>query len=125
MTGSVYHSIAQVSLVLGLMVALIFALAWLAKKTQTFGLQGGKHLTLLQTLPLGQKEKVVLIKLNGTQILLGVTTHQVSTLWTSEPCAEETKENEQEISNKVSAVSFSDTLKNFLNKNKVSKDIAC
>jgi len=81
MSSSLFHTVAQVALVLMLTVGLILLLGWLAKRTQGFGLQGGKHFRILQSLPLGQKEKAVLIELDGNKILLGVTTTQVTHLW--------------------------------------------
>ena len=125
MTGSVAHSILQVGLVLVLMVGLIFALAWLAKKTQGFGLQGGKHITLLQTLPLGQKEKAVLIELNGTQLLLVVTANQVSTLWTAPVAQGKPDISNQDVSIQTQETSFSNTLKTLLSKNVLTRDAAC
>jgi len=127
MTGSVLHSIVQVGLVLVLMVGLIFSLAWLAKKTQAFGLQGGKHIALLQTVPLGQKEKAVLIELEGNRILLGVTANQVSTLWSAPIKRGAPIQSEEEIknNNETMTPNFSNTLKTLLNKKVLNKDEAC
>ena len=127
MTGYVLHSIVQVGLVLVLMVGLIFSLAWLAKKTQAFGLQGGKHITLLQTLPLGQKEKAVLIELEGNRILLGVTANQVSTLW-SAPVKQDAPlpaDDLIKINSEAKEEIFSNTLKTLLAKKVLNKDISC
>ena len=127
MTGSVLHSIVQVGLALALMVGLIFSLAWLAKKTRGFGLQGGKHITLLQTLPLGQKEKAVLIELEGNRILLGVTANQVSTLWSApvQPGTVPQAESAMPRQAATNPMLFSDTLKALLGKKIPGKDETC
>ena len=69
---------------LGMMVVLglIFLCAWLARR---FGLQrfGGGHVVkIVSSSSIGQRERVVVIDVNGTWLVLGVTSSQINTLHT-------------------------------------------
>ncbi len=72
----------QVSLSLVAVLAVIYALAWLMKRNR--GIQGltGLPMKTLAVLPMGVKEKIVLIEVGGKQILLGLTAHNINTLAT-------------------------------------------
>jgi len=83
MNYQIANGLMEMMLMLVLMVSFIVWLAWLAKRTKGFGFQGNKRLQILQTLALGPKERAVLIELQGKQMLLGVTSNQVNTLWES------------------------------------------
>ena len=63
-----------------LVLALIFAAAWVVRKSRGFGKPGAGALDVIASLPLGQKERAVLIRVGTTQILLGVAPGRVSTL---------------------------------------------
>lgn len=41
---------------------------------------GGRKLRWLETLPVGPREKLVLVELNGRQVLVGVTAQQISVI---------------------------------------------
>ena len=73
-------SLGQVTLSLALVLALIFAAAWVVRKSRAFGKPGSGSLDVIANLPLGQKERAVLIRVGTTQILLGVAPGRVSTL---------------------------------------------
>jgi flagellar protein FliO/FliZ len=70
----------QVSLSLVAVLIVIYALAWLIKRNR--GVQGLASLPIktLAVLPMGVKEKIVLIEVGGKQILLGLTAHNINTL---------------------------------------------
>jgi flagellar protein FliO/FliZ len=70
----------SVSLALLIVLGAIFALAWLARRMRTFGSRARGALEILASLPLGTKERAVLVKVGDAQILLGVAPGQVSTL---------------------------------------------
>lgn len=120
---SFLHMILQVAAVLVLMIGLIVAMGYLGKRTQAFGLQGGKHIRCLQTLPLGAKEKAVLVEIEGKKLLLGVTAHQVSILWNAdaEPGATRspTEEREDEV-----ADNFAKCLKKIVSEDAVTGKLA-
>jgi flagellar protein FliO/FliZ len=67
------------SMVGGLIVVLllIFALAYMVKRLNLVPSSQGVLKTIAVT-PLGQKEKLVLVEVDGQQYLLGVTPHQVN-----------------------------------------------
>lgn len=60
-----------------LVIALIFLLAYVVKRLKLVPTSHGVLKTVAVT-PLGQKEKMVLVEVEGQQYLLGVTSHQVS-----------------------------------------------
>lgn len=60
-----------------LVIALIFLLAYLVKRLKLVPSSHGVLKTLAVT-PLGQREKMVLVEVDGQQYLLGVTPQQVS-----------------------------------------------
>ena len=70
----------QVSLSLVVVLAVIYAVAWLVKRNR--GIQGltGLPMKTLAVLPMGVKEKIILIEVGGKQILLGMTAHNINTL---------------------------------------------
>jgi flagellar protein FliO/FliZ len=73
-------SLGQVTLSLALVLAVIFGAAWVVRKSRGFGKPGSGALDVVANLPLGQKERAVLIRVGTTQILLGVAPGRVSTL---------------------------------------------
>lgn len=67
-----------------LVVLLIFSLAWLVRR---LGIGGGllarsAVMKIIATLPLGTRERLVIIEVGGKQLLLGVTAHSIQTLHT-------------------------------------------
>jgi len=73
--------LGEVTLALLLVLGAVFALAWVLKRVRTFGSRVGGALDVLAQLPLGQKERVVLIRVGTAQILLGVAPGRVNTLY--------------------------------------------
>lgn len=71
-----------VTVTLGLMaiIGLIFALSWLVKRFTQGAMSGNSHIKILSALPLGTRERVVLIEAGGEQLLVGVTATQINTL---------------------------------------------
>jgi flagellar protein FliO/FliZ len=73
-------NLGQVTFSLALVLAVIFVAAWLVRRMRTFGRPAANALEMLADLPVGQKERAVLIRVGKTQILLGVAPGRVSTL---------------------------------------------
>ncbi|HXY95786.1 MAG TPA: flagellar biosynthetic protein FliO [Steroidobacteraceae bacterium] len=73
--------LGEVTLALLLVLGAIFALAWALKRVRAFGSRVGAAVDVLAQLPLGQKERAVLVKVGATQILLGVAPGRVNTLY--------------------------------------------
>jgi len=65
---------------LGAILALIFVLAWLIKRTGKFQASGNGEIKILSALPLGTRERAVLLEVSGERVLIGVTTQQINTL---------------------------------------------
>jgi len=73
-------SLGQVTLALALVLGVIFATAWAVRRMRGFGRTVTGALDVIADLPLGQKERAVLIRVGTTQVLLGVAPGRVSTL---------------------------------------------
>lgn len=64
-------------------IGLLFIVAYVVKKLNCnnhFG--GGKGITVISTLILGNKEKIILLEVEGQRALIGITSHAVQTLMT-------------------------------------------
>jgi flagellar protein FliO/FliZ len=73
--------LSEVTLALLLVLALIFVLAWLLRRLRGMGSRVGDAIDVIAQVPLGQKERAVLLKVGATQILLGVTPAQINALY--------------------------------------------
>ena len=71
--------ILQWLLSLFVVLAVILMLAWIAKKSRVFG-SNHQQLQVVATLPLGPKERIMVIKVGNEQVLVGVTGQQISLL---------------------------------------------
>ncbi|WP_108649738.1 flagellar biosynthetic protein FliO [Dongshaea marina] len=86
-----------------LVVVIIFMLAWLLKKTRLVPNSAGQ-IKVVSAMPLGSKERLVVVQIKETQYLLGVTAHQINLLEKlDEPITREAPE-------------FAQTLNKFLKK---------
>jgi flagellar protein FliO/FliZ len=72
--------LGEVTFALLLVLAAIFAVAWLMRRVRALGNRAGSAIDVLADVPLGQKERAVLLKVGQTQILLGVAPGRVNTL---------------------------------------------
>ncbi len=71
--------IFQVGLYLGLIVGLILLMGYVAKKITPMATGGSANgMKVVSSLPLGIKEKLVLVQVGEQQVLLGVTQHNIS-----------------------------------------------
>jgi len=70
-----------VTLALLLVLGAIFALAWILKRVRGYHSRLGASLEVIASVPLGQKERAVLLKVGPTQLLLGVAPGRVATLY--------------------------------------------
>jgi flagellar protein FliO/FliZ len=73
-------SLAQVTLSLVLVLAAVFAAAWLVRRLKTFGKFASGPIQIIADVSLGTKERAVLVQVGGKQLLLGVAPGRVSTL---------------------------------------------
>ena len=64
-----------------LVILIIVLLSWLVKKVQAVNVGSTKGVQTLATMPLGPKEKVILIRVAGRNLLLGVGSSSVNLLY--------------------------------------------
>jgi flagellar protein FliO/FliZ len=70
----------QLTLAMLLVLGLILAMAWLLKRTGGFRAMAGGNLRVLGGLSMGTRERVVLLQVGETQLLVGVAPGRVQTL---------------------------------------------
>ena len=73
-------SLAQVTLSLVLVLAAVFAAAWLVRRLRNFGRPGAGAIEVVADIALGTKERAVLVQVGSQQLLLGVAPGRVNTL---------------------------------------------
>lgn len=78
--GSALDSLGSITLGLLAVLAVIFFSAWLVRRLQ--GLQGpsSNAVKVIAVLPVGQRERVTLLQVGKTQLLVGITTQSIRTL---------------------------------------------
>lgn len=72
--------LAQVTLSLLLVLAAVFAAAWVVRRLRGFGKFNNGALQVITEIAVGTKERVVLIQVGTQQLLIGVAPGRVSTL---------------------------------------------
>jgi flagellar protein FliO/FliZ len=77
---SVVGSLGEVTLALALVLAAVFVAAWLLRRIRSFGRGAGNALDIIADLPLGPKERAVLLRVGKSQLLVGVAPGRVTTL---------------------------------------------
>jgi flagellar protein FliO/FliZ len=64
--------VAQVTLSLLLIVALIVAISWVMKRLKLAGPRGRGDLSVIDELTLGPRERILLIRVGDSQVLIGI-----------------------------------------------------
>jgi flagellar protein FliO/FliZ len=72
--------LAQVTLSLLLVLAAVFAAAWVVRRMRGFGKFGNSSLRIVTEIAVGTKERAVLVQVGNQQLLLGVAPGRVTTL---------------------------------------------
>jgi flagellar protein FliO/FliZ len=81
--------LGKMALSLGIVVVLVLMLGWAFKKL-TLRFPGSRHIKIISTMPLGPKERLLVIEMQGKQRVLGVTSHSINLLFELEnPLPEE------------------------------------
>ena len=65
-------SVAQLTLSLAAIVALIFAVSWIVKRLKLGTLRSRGDIAVIDQLALGPRERLVLVRVGDAQVLLGV-----------------------------------------------------
>ena len=80
-TDGMISQIVQLVLGLGLVVGLIFGLAWLLRRMQNqAGPRGNQAIQLLASQSLGARERLLLVQVGEEQVLLGLTAGRITPL---------------------------------------------
>ena len=95
-----------------LVLGIIIALAWCLKKSRLVPQMGRPDFKVLFTLPVGYKEKLMVVQAGEQQLLLGVTAQQISFLTEINP----------PIAITASAPVFAQHLSRWMNKSTPSED---
>lgn len=98
-------SLGKMALSLAIVVAIVLVLGWGFKKL-TLRLPGSRHLKVISTLPLGPKERLLVIEVQGKQRVIGVTPHSINLLF----------ELENPLPDEKLASNFHTQLQSFLKK---------
>ena len=59
----------------------ILVIAWLMKKSGRFGASGNKAISIVSSMSLGMREKIVVVNVEGVNIVVGVAPGQIRTLY--------------------------------------------
>lgn len=73
-------ALLRLTLALGVVLAAILALTWLLRRVGRLSRSANGQLRILGGLPVGNRERIVLVQVGKTQLLLGVAPGQVQTL---------------------------------------------
>jgi flagellar protein FliO/FliZ len=65
-------SVAQLALSLAAIIALIIAISWVLKRLKMGGPRGRGEIAVLDELALGPRERIVLVRVGESQVLLGI-----------------------------------------------------
>jgi flagellar protein FliO/FliZ len=65
-------SLAQLTLSLLAIVALILAISWVLKRTRLAGPRGRGQISVVDEITLGPRERVVLLRVGDSQVLVGI-----------------------------------------------------
>ncbi|MEB6606399.1 flagellar biosynthetic protein FliO [Aeromonas sanarellii] len=74
-----------------MVIGLILVLGFLLKKSKLTQVMGGGQMKVVATLPLGYKEKLMVVKVGEQQLLIGVTPQQVNFLYRLETPLDESQ----------------------------------
>jgi flagellar protein FliO/FliZ len=72
--------IGQATLALLLVLAAILAIAWIARRMRSFAGRGQQGIAVLAQAAVGPRERVVVVRVGATRLVLGVAPGRVSTL---------------------------------------------
>lgn len=78
--GLSFAAVGGMVLALLMVLALILGMAWLLRRLSGVGLQNPSGLQPVASLAVGPKERVMVVQAGETQLVIGVTAHQISLL---------------------------------------------
>lgn len=72
--------LTQLGLGLIVVVGLIFLLGYLMRRVGPMAPQGGQHIRVISSYPLGPRDRLALVEVAGQQMLLGISPGRINTL---------------------------------------------
>lgn len=97
--------LAQLGGGLIIVLGLIFVLGYLLRRVGPMAAQGGQHIRILSSYPLGPRDRLALVEVAGQQLLLGVSPGRISTLHVfEEPVVTEDEVLSSDFSRKLQAL---------------------
>ncbi|WP_078042717.1 flagellar biosynthetic protein FliO [Cellvibrio sp. PSBB023] len=72
--------LVSVTLALFGIIALIVAISWFVKRFGQGGFTQNQHIKIISAMPLGTRERILLVDAGGQQLLLGITATTINTL---------------------------------------------
>lgn len=78
--ASLMTQLTQLGLGLIVVVGLIFLLGYLMRRVGPMAPQGGQHIRLISSYPLGPRDRLALVDVGGQQLLLGISPGRINTL---------------------------------------------
>ncbi|WP_133128874.1 flagellar biosynthetic protein FliO [Legionella nagasakiensis] len=67
--------------VLFFLIPVLLITAFMLKKWLPLRFKGNEHIKLINQISIGSKERVALLEFNDARILIGITAHNISTLY--------------------------------------------
>ncbi|NLY59378.1 MAG: flagellar biosynthetic protein FliO [Gammaproteobacteria bacterium] len=102
---SLAGQLAQMGLGLVVVVGLIFLLGYLMRRVGPLAPQGGQHIRVISTLPLGPRDRLALVQVGDQQLLLGISPGRISTLHVlDEPVLDDTETGSGDFARKLQAI---------------------
>jgi len=101
-------SVAQLALSLAAVIALILAVSWVLKRMKLGAVHGRGEIAIIDQLALGPRERIVLVRVGESQVLIGVGTGGITGLT---PLATPIS-----IRNPADSAAFADRLRDFMKR---------
>ena len=122
MTTSGTAYVGQVLMGLLAVLLLIVALGWLLKRFGQGGLLANQHMKVVASMPLGTRERLLVVDIAGQQLLLGISAGTISTLHTfPEPVIGTNDETSSSTLNSEFALKLRDIMRGGLNTSAARK----
>ena len=97
--------LAQLGLGLAVVVGLIFLLGYVMRRVGPLAPQGGQHIRLISSYPLGPRDRLALVEVGGEQLLLGISPGRITTLHVlDEPITADTDAGSGDFARKLQAM---------------------
>lgn len=97
--------LVQLGLGLAVVVGLIFLLGYVMRRVGPLAPQGGQHIRLISSYPLGPRDRLALVEVGGEQLLLGISPGRITTLHVlNEPITADTEAGSGDFARKLQAM---------------------